>query len=258
MRPSNRGLGAFAAALAAAPAIASVLTFNIDGLGNHGTMPQDYGDRIESADQGIYHYGLDGGTTPNITVSYTKAPAVPAFWSTGYGDLTNILFDDADNVGQIEIVLTADLGYTVSLTSFDLGAYDGVFNQDPVIDAVSVAHGCGADLFRQDDVAISEKARTTFDFSAEPLTGRVIVILVECGNLGGLSDDIGIDNVQFSQAADEACYGDYNADDALDLFDFLEFVNSFNDGDSRADCDASCGYDLFDFLCFTNAFNAGC
>jgi hypothetical protein len=47
-------------------------------------------------------------------------------------------------------------------------------------------------------------------------------------------------------------------DGALDLFDFLAFVNLFNSADPAADCDASGAFNLFDFLCFTNAFNAGC
>jgi hypothetical protein len=54
------------------------------------------------------------------------------------------------------------------------------------------------------------------------------------------------------------CYADFNGDELLDLFDFLDYVNAFNAGDSEADCDQGGGMDLFDFLCFVNAFNAGC
>jgi hypothetical protein len=54
------------------------------------------------------------------------------------------------------------------------------------------------------------------------------------------------------------CYPDLDASGALDLFDFLAFVNLFHAQDPAADCDASGALDLFDFLCFTNAFNAGC
>jgi hypothetical protein len=55
-----------------------------------------------------------------------------------------------------------------------------------------------------------------------------------------------------------ACYPDLNTDSALDLFDFLAFINLFNQSDPAADCDASGSHDLFDFLCFVNAFNEGC
>jgi hypothetical protein len=54
------------------------------------------------------------------------------------------------------------------------------------------------------------------------------------------------------------CYADFNEDGVLDLFDFLGFVNGFNGGSGRADCDGDRVWDLFDFLCFVNAFNAGC
>ncbi len=54
------------------------------------------------------------------------------------------------------------------------------------------------------------------------------------------------------------CYADFNGDGALDLFDFLAFVNSFNAGGGDADCDGDGELNLFDFLCFVNAFNAGC
>ena len=54
------------------------------------------------------------------------------------------------------------------------------------------------------------------------------------------------------------CYADFTDDGVLDLFDFLAFVNSFNAGENKANCDQQGGFDLFDFLCFTNEFNAGC
>jgi len=54
------------------------------------------------------------------------------------------------------------------------------------------------------------------------------------------------------------CYGDFDGDGALSLFDFLAYVNIFNGGALGADCDLSGALDLFDFLCFVNAFNAGC
>jgi hypothetical protein len=54
------------------------------------------------------------------------------------------------------------------------------------------------------------------------------------------------------------CYPDFDGNGALDLFDFLGYVNAFNAEDPQADCDHSGVLDLFDFLCFVNAFNAGC
>jgi hypothetical protein len=56
----------------------------------------------------------------------------------------------------------------------------------------------------------------------------------------------------------EPCYPDFTQDGTLDLFDFLGYLNVFNDGNESADCDQNGPLDLFDFLCFVNAFNQGC
>jgi hypothetical protein len=78
------------------------------------------------------------------------------------------------------------------------------------------------------------------------------------GGPGGEKDGIlaVFDNVVMEGGS--ACYADFTGDGVLDLFDFLAYVNTFNAGDTEADCDQNGGLDLFDFLCFVNAFNAGC
>jgi len=68
--------------------------------------------------------------------------------------------------------------------------------------------------------------------------------------------DVGVDNMSITRAS--GCYADFTGDGALDLFDFLAFVNAFNAADNAADCDGDGSFTLFDFLCFTNAFNGGC
>jgi hypothetical protein len=56
-----------------------------------------------------------------------------------------------------------------------------------------------------------------------------------------------------------ACgYADFTRDNALDVFDYLAFVNAFNTGAPEADCNRDETLDLFDFLCFVNTFSAGC
>jgi len=66
------------------------------------------------------------------------------------------------------------------------------------------------------------------------------------------------DNMRVTPKPQPPCYPDFTGDGTLDLFDFLAYVNAFNAGDVKADCDGAGGLDLFDFLCFVNAFNAGC
>jgi hypothetical protein len=62
----------------------------------------------------------------------------------------------------------------------------------------------------------------------------------------------------FALNCEAPCYGDFDGNGQLSLFDFLDFVNSFNAQDHDADCDQDGDFLLFDFLCFVNAFNAGC
>ncbi len=60
------------------------------------------------------------------------------------------------------------------------------------------------------------------------------------------------------EAAAPPCAPDLNHDGALDIFDFLTFVNLFNAHDPGADIDGNGAFDLFDFLGFVNLFNLGC
>ena len=55
-----------------------------------------------------------------------------------------------------------------------------------------------------------------------------------------------------------SCYGDFNGDGALNIFDFLAYQNAFASGDVTADCDGDGALTIFDFLCFQNAFAGGC
>jgi hypothetical protein len=56
----------------------------------------------------------------------------------------------------------------------------------------------------------------------------------------------------------DVCYDDCDHNLVSDLFDFLCFINAFDNEDDYADCDENGVLDLFDFLCFTNAFNVPC
>jgi hypothetical protein len=54
------------------------------------------------------------------------------------------------------------------------------------------------------------------------------------------------------------CAADCDGSGDLTLFDFLCYVNLFNENDPAADCDDDGVLTLFDFLCFVNDFNTGC
>lgn len=198
-----RPLVSLAACVSLAPAgLATTLTFDIDGISNFQDISDDYGDRVAAANDPAngFSYGIGAeGTTPNVVVTYTGPGSPdPSLWLTGYGDLTNILFENTDNDGKLDVVLTADPGYAVELLGFDMAAFSSAFTADPSINAVRVT-GPGGVLFESLNAVISETTRTTFDFTASPLQGSAITLSFDSANLGGLSDDIAFDNIRFGQ-----------------------------------------------------------
>jgi hypothetical protein len=62
----------------------------------------------------------------------------------------------------------------------------------------------------------------------------------------------------FFDLACTVCPPDLDADGALTIFDFLTFLNLFQDGDMLADFDGDGELTVFDFLVFQTAFDAGC
>ena len=54
------------------------------------------------------------------------------------------------------------------------------------------------------------------------------------------------------------CRPDLDADGSLTVFDFLTFLNLFDDGDPQADFDGDGELTIFDFLAYQTAFDAGC
>jgi len=177
-----------------APARATVLTFDPVAM-NFERVNQDYGDRVTMSPQDGLSYGTGGGFTPNVLVDYGILPeAIPSYWTVGYGDLTNVLFEDQDGYGYLEVTLTADSGWDVFLYGFDMAAYANV---SPV-NSVSVRDGVGNVLFSEGNVAIPASGHLSFAF-APVLQAHVLIVAIDAHNLGSLSDDIAIDNIAFGQ-----------------------------------------------------------
>jgi hypothetical protein len=55
-----------------------------------------------------------------------------------------------------------------------------------------------------------------------------------------------------------ACRADFNDDDSLDFFDYLDFVQAFAENDPTADLNRDGTIDFFDYLDFVAAFDLGC
>lgn len=189
---------------------ATVLLFNQQAPNSPATpgasVPQAYGDHVSAASQGGFTYGNAGeGFTPNVTASYDTFgpgaldPLNVRMWPFGYGELVNVLYDAIELRGRLQVTLTGDPGFLVRLHDFDMGGWP---NSDWTINSVQVLDGVGNTLFSQSNVLIQGNfvgpPHTDFDFGT-PLEAQILRIRFDAGNLGGQSDNIGIDNIRFSQ-----------------------------------------------------------
>jgi hypothetical protein len=177
-------------------------------FGDFGFLPQGYGNRITSVIQDGFKYSLDGGATPNVVTKY-GAPngMVNLFtWAEDYGDLHHVVF--AQEPIPFELRLVADPGFLVTLNSFDMAGWPHL--DFPSIASVSVRDGAGNSLFSQSDVfihgAASGPQHTHFAFSGVTASELRITFDSTTNGHGTVldSDDVGIDNINFSQSAASA------------------------------------------------------
>jgi hypothetical protein len=119
----------------AAPSQATILLFANLGLSNYGNIPGSYGDNVNSDNGGQYAMGTKWTKRVTTSYAYLEQDGVTVvgnqldYWSTGYGNLTDIAFSPVS--GKLaEITFKADPGYLVKIVEFDLGAYGyNHFNQ---------------------------------------------------------------------------------------------------------------------------------
>jgi hypothetical protein len=194
-------LGAVIALGAAAPVSATILTFDVaGGVSNFKPLVQTYGDNVVASPDGnghSYAFGSEGAT-PNVTIQYGTPGEAPALWTTGYGDLTNIYFNDADGDTTFTTTFTADAGFLVDLYSFELASFlsagqtiMGLTVTD--LDTMNV-------LYSQGSTALpgSGQGHLDIDFGS-PLSANRLALVIDLTGLGGVSDDIGMDNIRFGQ-----------------------------------------------------------
>jgi hypothetical protein len=179
----------------------TVLTFDFGpnaGISNGTLIPQDYGDNVVAASMGAYSYGGSAPFTPNVTTLYSGGTTGPRFWDTGYGNLTNVAFGEENQL--LLITFSPAAGTMVTLNSFDLAGWPG---SDYVINSVQVfGSGASEPLFRQTDVLVrgdSSPQHTSFTFDNTISATGFLVIQIDALNLGNQSDNIGIDNISFTQ-----------------------------------------------------------
>ena len=163
-------------------------------------MPQGYGDRVTSTTNGVFSYGAGGGFTPNVVVDYMKLGSLAelSFWTSGYSDLTNILYNEPDGDDSYTVRFVADSGFLVRLDSFDLGN----FGVAVTLPGLSIVDGLGNSLFSSSSIPVgaADVPHQIYNFSGG-LFAEEIRVIVNTTGLAGNSDNIGLDNIQFGQTA---------------------------------------------------------
>jgi len=204
-----------AAAWITSPLSAAVLTFDIAHNVQNEAIFTDYGNRISSFNTGNYSYGTAGGLTPHISISYNSNVTAPTqcsfadstpcvyWWDNGLGDLTNVIAQGATSgpsMGVIQITLTADPGYLVTLNSFDLTGWPFEGYPTETISSVTVGYG-GSYAFSQNNVVVpfANNGHITI---APNVTGHTLMLTINANNLPYyFADNIALDNLEFSQSS---------------------------------------------------------
>jgi len=124
-------------------------------------------------------------------------------WSSGFGDLTNVIAQSSRGVdsGRIDITLTADPGWAVLLTSFDMAVFPSGPFTSHVINSVQVTDGSGNVMYSQLNPTIVSAGHNSF---TPGVSGPVLHILIDASNvLNDQAENIGLDNIQFTEQIPE-------------------------------------------------------
>lgn len=198
--PSILSMLMLASLFAAAPAQATILTFDIGTDSNGAAIPIGYGNNVDQAVVSGITYLEGNGWTRDITVDFVpdSNPFPFNHWATGYAQtpqgvtlLPHALGHSHFNVPG-EIVFTPAAGHSVQLLAFDIGTWFSAYLTD-----IRVWDGDG-----------TRAAPNLFSFNGtlgqgivySPLTGAVSsndVLHLYISNLGST----GIDNIHFTQDA---------------------------------------------------------
>jgi hypothetical protein len=222
MLRSSYSLSALCAFLAvtaiAAPATATILTFNIDNF-PAGTSASTatllapphsvYGDNVSSAATTIgaftYNYGIGNGFTPNTTVAYTLGTnAINQLYYTDVGDPPSPLWTNVDFLHggtnpfthYITFVPTGQFG--VRVNSFDVFGYSTAtahtyswnLREDTTVGTIFASGGPTAFV---GTIAAPSSVTTGSDY----YFGTVVLEIIHTAGVGG---GWGMDNLNFDEA----------------------------------------------------------
>nr|WP_320191900.1 PEP-CTERM sorting domain-containing protein [uncultured Desulfobacter sp.] len=177
---------------------ATILTF--DGLSAYNYDPIDgnYGDSVSTPNDAYGSYEMGNGFTPNINVSYNTvgSNAYLEAWNTGYGDLVKVAYAD-NNDSIAEITFTADLGYQVSINSFDMAGFG---QGDNTLDLLEIVDDAGNIVWTASalQIQVEDDAHSSF---------YPVVMGTELTIRWGDNWNIGIDNINFDQIGEASVVG---------------------------------------------------
>ena len=178
---------------------ATVLTFDFGGL-DGDALPQDYGDNVDVTEQGGFSYGPDGGPTPDITVNYFGSDGNDLqYWSSGFNDLQGVAFNPVSGAAGFTLSFRANPGFVAGLEFFEIGNRSPF---DAVLPAITITDESNNVLWSLMDIPVNFSGgdHLNFGFAPGDLQAREINLFVATAALGARSDDIGIDNIRFTQA----------------------------------------------------------
>lgn len=181
---------------------ATTLTFDVLPATTNRANPGNYGDRVTATNADVDGSGISAagtylvgseGATGNVVVDFLAPDN--QLWTTGYNDLVNVYFGEPDGSVLMGLKFTADSGFDVTLDAFDIGNFGGAV----VLNAIDILVD-GLSVFSQANVALNASSGAHLSFDNLGLSGSMIELRVDTSGLGGASDNIGLDNVLFSQS----------------------------------------------------------
>lgn len=203
-------------------ASATVLTFQRDVVSptDSGIWPVNYGDRVTTVSymppnysppiyfvpRPTWYYGSAGGFTPHIVADFRATGNINAEGSIqtspSAGDLNQVFAGYLATYGNdyIKVILTADPGYLVQLSAFDIANKVG---DNPLHSLQIIADG--NTVLLQSSVLIQGGTTAGVDFThfAGSWQGNQITLLLEAtynGNVNQHISSFGLDNIFFSEA----------------------------------------------------------
>lgn len=176
---------------------ATVLTFDIDGATDGMIMPQNYGDNVTAATMGAFHYGVANGFTPDVTMVYHSDDSRQAdltYWGSGFNDLSGVLNYEPDSANGFTISFVGSGGFGARLQSFDLGNYGG----EITLPGISITDASNNVVWSMTNIDMPSSSQGHLTFAPDVMSS-LLTIHVDTTGLGGNSDNVGFDNIAFTQ-----------------------------------------------------------